>query len=75
MVYLQAGNVEILSRNRHVFTAFKDLQAWLVENLRVRNASFHNLLQRLRRRFPLGLSLHHYYRSFALTQRAETRGE
>jgi bifunctional non-homologous end joining protein LigD len=38
MVYLQAGNVEILSRNRHVFAEFKELRVWLGENLRVIDA-------------------------------------
>src|SRR5262245_6671790 len=38
MVYLQAGQCEIVSRNRHVFGGFRSLRTWLAENLQVDDA-------------------------------------
>jgi hypothetical protein len=38
MAYFQGGTCDLVSRNKHVFGGFKELRAWLVENLRVRDA-------------------------------------
>jgi bifunctional non-homologous end joining protein LigD len=38
LVYLQDGDCEITSRNRHVFSSFSGLRTWLAENVRVRDA-------------------------------------
>jgi ATP-dependent DNA ligase len=38
MVYVQDGKVEIVSRSKHAFAGFKELRAWLAENVRVRDA-------------------------------------
>jgi bifunctional non-homologous end joining protein LigD len=38
MPYVQDGTVEIVSRNRHVFSRFEDLRTWLGKNVRVHDA-------------------------------------
>src|SRR5262249_6338752 len=38
MAYFEGGTCELVSRNKHVFGGFKELRAWLAENLRMRDA-------------------------------------
>src|SRR5262249_44629142 len=38
MAYFENGNCELVSRNEHVFGTFKELRAWLGENVRVQGA-------------------------------------
>lgn len=38
MAYLHDGTCELVSRNKHVFEAFRTLRLWLAENVQVKNA-------------------------------------